>query len=416
MMTAADAGTRRLSRCPLSPRPWLTSGLAGLTGLAFFCGAVGVARAAETAVRSTEAKQSAPDVGGRAAETAAPTAGSGGGGFAGARVGDAPSAAARLLDAREVIVPIPGAERLRIDNPLGNVTVRAWDRSDAIHIVAEKRSALPEALARLRVHFTAWAGGEVSVETRVDMGGRERALPLAASRVDLVVEVPAELEIEAKTFAGDLSASGLRAGARLETTGGKIGVSDVHGRVVTHQLRGGQTVTAVEGDVNLDGVEGLMQIERVVGARMEARVVDGDIHAQDIRSDEVRMSATTGQVVLYGLLRPRARYDLRSYSGEVRLALVAVPGTTAASGSVVMPAFELHVRSSSPITSAIPLRTVWRQGDRIRALALRAGAPASADGGADRPVVELSSVLGRVVLTALQTTDRAHAERVEPER
>src|SRR5262249_50490896 len=64
------------------------------------------------------------------------------------------SSPSRALDAREVIVPIPGAERLRIDNPLGNVTVRAWHRTDAVHIVAEKQSASAEALARLRVHFT----------------------------------------------------------------------------------------------------------------------------------------------------------------------------------------------------------------------------------------------------------------------
>jgi Putative adhesin len=282
---------------------------------------------------------------------------------------------------------------------LGNVTVRAWDRLDAIHIIAEKQSTSPEALARLRVHFTAWAGGEISVETRVEMGGRERALPLVASRVDLVIEVPADLAIEAKTFAGDLSASGLRSGARLETTGGRIGVSDVHGRVVTHQLRGGQTVAAVEGDVDLDGVEGHMQLDRLVGAHVEARVVDGDIHAEDIRSAEVRLSATTGAVVLVGLLRPNAHYDLRSYSGEVRLDILGAPTV-----------FELRARSPVPIVSAIPLRTLWQKGDRLRAVAMAFGArPAAAD-APERPVVELSSVLGRVLLTSAQGGDRVHAD------
>ncbi len=315
----------------------------------------------------------------------------------------------RTLDAREVIVPIPGAERMRIDNPLGNVTVRAWDRADAIHIIAEKQSASPEALARLRVHFTAWAGGEISVETRVEMGGRERAMPLHASRVDLIVEVPAALAIEAKTFAGDLSVSGLRAGARLETTGGRIAVSDIHGRVATRQLRGGQTVAAVEGDVDLDGVEGNMRLEGLLGARVAARVVDGDIHAEDIRSDDVRLSATTGAVVLVGLLRPRAHYDLRSYSGEVRLALIAAPV------GEVPPGFELRVRSPSPIVSSIPLRTVWQKGNRMRAIAMLGGGGRAGGGGVDqRPVVELGSVLGRVVLTSAQSVDRYGVEGTAP--
>lgn len=312
----------------------------------------------------------------------------------------AAAAPARRIDSREVIVPVPGAERMRIDNPLGSVIVRAWDRTDAIHIVAEKQSASAEALARLRVHFTAWAGGEVSVETRVELGGRERAMPLEASRIDLVVEVPANLEIEAKTFAGDLSASGLRSGARLETTGGRIGISDVRGRVTTHQLRGGQTVAAVEGDVNLEGVEGNLTLERIGGARVEARVVDGDIRAEDIRSTEVRLATTTGQVVLLGVLRPRSHYDLRSYSGEVRLALVQLPGTAQPA------AFELRVRSPTPVESEIPLRVLWRRGDRLRAVVTVAGAR---NGGGsnqdDRPVVELASVLGRVLLTAPQPAD-----------
>lgn len=318
----------------------------------------------------------------------------------------APSSAGRI-DSREVIVPVPGAERMRIDNPLGNVTVRAWDRTDAVHIVAEKRSASAEALARLRVHFTAWAGGEVSVETRVDMGDRERALPLAQSRIDLVVEVPANLEIEAKTFAGDLSASGLRAGARLETTGGRIGVSDVWGRVTTHQLRGGQTVAAVEGDVNVEGVEGNVDLQRIVGARVEARVVDGDIRAEDIRAKEVRLATTTGQVILLGVLRPRTHYDLRSYSGEVRVALLGTPSPPVG--------FELRTRSPVPIVSEIPLRTVWQKGERLRAIAAAAGGRAVAVADAERPIVELASVLGRVFLTAPQPADgRARAENPTP--
>jgi hypothetical protein len=318
-------------------------------------------------------------------------------------VADRAASSGRPLDSREVIVPISGAERMRIENPLGDVIIKAWNRTDAIHIIADKSSASPEALARLRVHFTAWAGGEVSVETRVDMGGREQALTLIASRVDLIVEVPATLQIEAKTFAGDLSASGLRAGARLETTGGRIGVSDVHGRVVTRQLRGGQTVLAVDGDVDLDGVEGLVRLEGIAGTRVDARVVDGDIHAVDIRSHEVRLSATTGEVVLLGLLQPSAHYDLRSYSGQVRLALVPVP--PGAPGS----SFELHVRSPKPIASAIPLRTLWRQGDRSWSMATPPGARLASGTAADRPVVELSSVLGRVVLTAAQAFDGARA-------
>ena len=151
-----------------------------------------------------------------------------------------PTPEAPFIDRREIVVPARGAELVRIDNLLGRVGIRGTARPGEIHIVAEKRAGSAETLARLRVHYTAFESGEIQIDTRVELGGRERSLPLAGSGIDLWLEVPPDVAIEAKTFGGDVSASGLRAGAKLETTGGRIGVSDVRGGVVTHQLRGGR--------------------------------------------------------------------------------------------------------------------------------------------------------------------------------
>ena len=112
-----------------------------------------------------------------------------------------------------------------LDMQHGHVVVRGWPGVREIHIVADKRAASDEQLRRLRVHYLAWASGEITVDTRVDLGGHERALPLTGSRIDLVIDVPAGLEVAAKTFGGDLKVTGLRAGARLETTGGRIEVA-----------------------------------------------------------------------------------------------------------------------------------------------------------------------------------------------
>jgi hypothetical protein len=300
---------------------------------------------------------------------------------------------AGVVDRRELIVPTPGAELLRIDNPLGRIEVRAWDHDDRIHIIAEKHAATQEALDRLRVHYTAWQSGEISVDTRVELGGRERSLPLSGSRVDMIVEVPASLGIEAKTFGGDLVASGLRAGARLETTGGRIGVSDVRGGVVTRQLKGGQTVTSVDGDVDLDGVEGNLDVRGVGGGRLDARMVDGSIRAEDIRSALVRLTTTTGEILFVGLLRPAAHYDLRSYTGDVRMIPVIDRG-----------GFELRARSAFPVESGLAMRTLWQHGDRLHAEVLSKGRGSSA--AQATPLVELTSVFARVIIQP-RTSDEA---------
>jgi Putative adhesin len=292
-----------------------------------------------------------------------------------------------VSDRREIVVPAVSVEMLRIDNPLGRVEIRGTGRPGEIHVLAEKRAASAEALARLRVHYTAFQNGEVQVDTRVELGGRERSLPLSGSGVDLVVEVPSDVAVEAKTFGGDVSATGLRAGARLETTGGRIGVSDVRGGVVTRQLRGGQSVKAVDGDVDLDGVEGDMDVRGVGGGRIDARLVDGSIRAEDVRSSWVRLTTTTGEIVLLGVIRPAAHYDLRSYAGDVRV----LPAGELAS-------FELRARSGTPVSSALPLRGMRRQGEWLRAEYVAAGPRPVAPAGAREALLEMSSVLGRVII------------------
>ena len=267
---------------------------------------------------------------------------------------------------------------MRIDNLLGRVGIRGTARPGEIHVVAEKHAANAEALGRLRVHYTAFESGEIQIDTRVELGGRERSLPLAGSGVDLWLEVPPDVAVEAKTFGGDVSASGLRAGrASLETTGGRIGVSDVRGGVVTHQLRGGQKVAAVEGDVDLDGVEGDMDVKDLGGGRVDARVVDGSIHAEDIRDDFVRLVTTTGQIVLIGLIRPAAHYDLRSYAGDVRFLPTGDPAP-----------FELRARSATPLESTVPLHGSRRDGEWLRAEYLGAPARAARAGCARRALLD----------------------------
>jgi hypothetical protein len=145
-------------------------------------------------------------------------------------------------------------------------------------------------------------------------------------------------------------------------------------------------VKSVDGDIDLDGVEGELDVHGVGGGRLDARMVDGSIRAEDIRSALVRLTTTTGEILLVGLLRPAAHYDLRSYTGDVRV----VPAVDQGGG------FELHARSALPIESSLPMRTVWRRGDRLHAEVLghrRAGTAAQAG-----PLVELSSVFGRVII------------------
>jgi hypothetical protein len=308
---------------------------------------------------------------------------------------------ASLTERREILVPVPAGsvEIMRIDNPMGRIEIRGGGRSDVIHVVAQKRAATVEALGRLRVHYVAFQNGEVQLDTRVELEGRERSVPLGGSGIDLVIEVPADVAVEAKTFGGDVTASGLRAGARLETTGGRIGVTDVRGPVVTRQLRGGQSVSGVDGDVDLDGVEGDMDLRRLVGGRASARVVDGNIHADDVRAAWVHLQTTTGEIVLLGPLRAGAHYDLRSYAGDVRVLALGE-----------LPPLEVRARSAAPLETAFALRGARRQGEWLRArLGNGPGGP-----GTRAALLEVSSVLARVMIQPAAFPGGAQTDPLPP--
>ncbi|HEX2656622.1 MAG TPA: hypothetical protein VHU40_00050, partial [Polyangia bacterium] len=75
-----------------------------------------------------------------------------------------------------------------------------------------------------------------------------------------------------------------------------------------------------------------------------------------------------------------------------RLAVVGAPA-----------GFELRTRSPVPVKTALALTTLWQQGDRTRAVSPARSEPGSAAG---RPIVELSSVLGRVVVESAHLVDR----------
>jgi hypothetical protein len=155
--------------------------------------------------------------------------------------------------------------------------------------------------------------------------------------------------------------------------------------VVTRQLKGGQTVSAVDGDIDLDGVEGDLDVHGVGGGRLDARMVDGSIRAEDIRSALVRLTSTTGEIVFIGLLRPGAHYDLRSYTGDVRVIPV-----------IDRSGFELRARSAFPVESGLAMRKLWQHGDRLHAEVLPRGQGSSAAQAS--PLVELTSVFARVII------------------
>jgi DUF4097 and DUF4098 domain-containing protein YvlB len=228
-------------------------------------------------------------------------------------------------------VPAPSAESVTIEQPLGRLSLHGWDKAE-VRIVAKKHARDRAALERLRVNVE-MVDGRIRIRTGVRVGQSFRALPPgpavdgagASAGIDLTVDAPRQVALVAKTWAGDLDASGFRAGAELASTGGEVRASDIEGKLRCNSVQGRQHLSAIHGDVEADGVTGDLELDSVEGAVLDAKVVEGQITARQVRTPVVRLFSTVGGIVFVGTLRPGGRYELGSGEGDVRLVLARVP-------------------------------------------------------------------------------------------
>lgn len=259
-----------------------------------------------------------------------------------------------LAESEEVTfvnVPAPAAESIVIDHPMGRLALHGWDKPE-VRVVARKHARDGRTLEQLRVNFE-MLDGKIEIRTGVRVGDAFR--PLAAGEaagIDLTIEAPRRAMLKARTWAGDIDASGFRAGAELSSRGGEVHASDIEGEVRTNTLRGKQRLSSIRGNVEADGVTGDMELDTVDGEVLEANVVDGQITARRIRSPLVRMFSSSGGVVLFGSTRPGARLEIAARHGDVRLVLERAPFTVhaRAPGGVVKNSFALENAVGSPTT------------------------------------------------------------------
>ncbi|HUS65890.1 MAG TPA: hypothetical protein VMZ28_15165 [Kofleriaceae bacterium] len=244
------------------------------------------------------------------------------------------SARAEETEVSFAYVPAPNAEAIVIDQPMGKLVLNGWDKPE-VRIVARKRAKNGATLDRLKVNVE-MSEGRIRVRTGVRVGDSFRSLPparadsvsdpMAPMAIDLTIDAPRRAQVRATTWSGDLQASGFRAGAELASSGGgDVRANDIEGKVVTHALKGRQSLSAIRGDVLAAGESGDVDFDTIDGEVLEARVVEGTITGKGVRTQVVRLFSTAGGIVLVGSLRAGSRYELTALDGDVSLKLKRAP-------------------------------------------------------------------------------------------
>jgi hypothetical protein len=235
-------------------------------------------------------------------------------------------------------VPAPQVERVVVDQPLGRLTVRGWDRQE-VRIAATKRAPDHRGLDRLRVRVDL-KDGRVEIVTGVRVGDVLRNIPTDAGyAIDLAVDAPSGAQIRASTFEGDLDAVGLRAGAELSSDGGAIHATDIDGPVRSRATRGRQRLAAIRGEVEADGLRGDLELDTIEGALLRASLVEGAVTARRVRARAVELVVASGDIELAGAIPLGGRWALRAPAGRARVRVSHEPMSLSlhADGGITVP-------------------------------------------------------------------------------
>lgn len=218
------------------------------------------------------------------------------------------------------VAPAKGVEidAVHIDNRLGKVTVKGHD-SAGVSIVAVKRAPDDETMDRLKISLVPDPAGPVHINTSLIVVDEGRPVKAGSIRIDLVVYIPRKARIDATTWNDDVTLADLDNGGGVTTNEGDIAVSNCAGEIETHAAQGAQRFSEVFGKLDAEGISGEMDIETVKGDRLGARMHDGTIAARKVRSREVELRTTSGDIDFDGEAVAGGTVYIASYSGDVRM-------------------------------------------------------------------------------------------------
>ena len=250
---------------------------------------------------------------------------------------------------------------VEIDNVAGSIRVSGWDRNE-VHITGSMGDDVESV-------DISEGPGRVTIEVDVPDGRGRRWRGSNDIEVRLEVQMPS---------GGELEASGVSAGIRVEGVHGRLELDSVSGSVEARSDSEEIDAESVSGSVRIYGsgstrvdaesVSGSVVVE---GAAEEVSVstVSGRIEVEASEVSRCDLESVSGSISFDGAIAPNARFEVSSHSGNITLTL---PSSTSAdfdlstfSGEVESD-FEMQIRSGR-FTPGKDMRfTTGAGGARVR--------------------------------------------------
>ena len=167
--------------------------------------------------------------------------------------------------------------------------------------------------------------------------------------VAYTVSAPAGTRVSIDSISGNVKVTDIKGDINANTISGDVRISGA-GRLGTAKSISGTIEiadTQADGPIAGSSVSGDVLFRRVTARRMDGGSVSGNIRLEEVQCERVSAQTTSGSVWYSGALTRSGRYELKSFSGEVRVVLAGNTGFEVDANS-----FSGEVRSDFAITTA----------------------------------------------------------------
>lgn len=245
----------------------------------------------------------------------------------------APAQAQVLIEKRR---PAAANGEVSIHNDFGTVTVRGWDRrevlvrgtlaaaAEGIDLEGEKlQASIDVSVPDQWLHSTDDSNFGSKLEIFVPA-----ASSLSVETVNATVDVEGVGgEVEIETINGAIRLGGPLAAGRVTTLTGRVQIQAAGAPIEVSSISGAVTVQAAGRQVAIETISAPIDIAGAGVHEVQLKTTSGTIafRGSFARAGEMAVETFSGAVTLIVPGDTRAHFDLKSFSGEIKSALGAVP-------------------------------------------------------------------------------------------
>lgn len=248
---------------------------------------------------------------------------------------------------------------LDVSNISGDIVVSRGGGNDAtIEVVKTARAATADAakemLRLVQVDITERGGrAEIRVNYGAAGGGLWGRWRNSNVSVAFTIHAPEGTRLTAKSMSGDIRVKDIKGEVAAESISGHVQIAG-GGRVSTAKTMSGdvEIVDAQgQGVLEASSASGAVTLRNVKARRLDAQSISGNVVLSAVDCERASIQSMSGDVRYEGPLARNGRYELKSHSGEVRVAVTGGSGfeidANTFSGSVRSD-FPVQAESSGP--------------------------------------------------------------------